>query len=104
MPDNNNSSSFSRYFKFPSTEDPPNDTKKHLKLSKAKSKWLHKMTLEVNKVPYSNSKNLGLYQFDRCELEWYYKELRLLVDKTLDILECPYCEDTVKMVNKNKND
>lgn len=58
------------------------------------------MTLEVNKFPYSNTKTIGLYSFNRSEMEWYYKEIRLLADKVLDILECPFCEDTIKQVNK----
>ncbi|ODM99153.1 hypothetical protein Ocin01_07535 [Orchesella cincta] len=72
------------------------DSKKHQKISKAKYKWLRRMTLEVNKFPYSNTKTLGLYSFEVTELEWYYKEIRLLADKVLDILECPVCEDTIK--------
>jgi len=53
------------------------------------------MVFEVNKIPYSNSKHIGLYSFTRTEMEWYYKEIRLLADKVLDILECPHCGDTI---------
>lgn len=98
MPDNNNGIPFLRRFRTNSVSQEDNESKKHLKMSKASGKWLQRMTLEVNKFPYSNTKNIGLYSFDRAELEWYYMEIRLLVDKVLDILECPCCEDTVKMV------
>ncbi|CAL8089510.1 unnamed protein product [Orchesella dallaii] len=105
MPDNNNgvkkrkviASTFgTEEYSYQLSSHEMEDSKKHQKISKAKYKWLRRMTLEVNKFPYSNTKTLGLYSFDRNELEWYYKEIRLLADKVLDILECPVCEDTIK--------
>jgi len=92
MPDNNNGRS-KRYKAM--NKDDPDDLKKELKHNPAKAKWMRRMVLEVNKYPYSNSKNIGLYSFTETEAEWYYKKIRYLADKVLDILECPHCGDTI---------
>lgn len=103
MPDNNNARAFPRHPSHPSTKIKPvngSNSKQGKKVpaAQAQATWLRRMVWEVNKFPYSNSKNVSLYLFNPAELDWYYKEILRLADTVLDILECPHCGNTIVKV------